>query len=140
MRFNKDVEYALIALAAMSAERRLYSAREIAEAHSVPFGILSKTLQRLASEGILASVQGPRGGYRMDRSPEEVSLDEVMVAVQGQRHVVACLNDSEGCEQEDGCIIKPGIGRMQKLWENLVSSLTLADFSRSRESTGSTLA
>ena len=131
MRFNKDVEYALIALLAMARRTRLVSAKEISEEFSVPYGLLSKILQRLAGSGIVGSVQGARGGYRLTRSTGDISLAEIITAVQGERHVARCLDD-ESCGQLEVCNIRDGIESVQSMCDRFLSSMTLREFSDQR--------
>jgi len=66
MRFNKDIEYALIGLTAMEETTDLLSARDIADEFQIPYDLLSKILQKLVTSGVIASVKGARGGYRLE--------------------------------------------------------------------------
>ena len=128
MRFTRDVEYALIGLSAMSRTTQLSSAREISEDFAVPFGILSKILQRLAQWEIVKSVQGARGGYKISRSPRDITLGEIIGAVQGVKHVVPCLDNPADCLRVDHCNIKPSISHIQTMWDKMVNSMSLEDF------------
>ena len=65
MRFTRDLEYALISLIAMGGEESVTSARDIAHAYTVPYERLCKILQRLSAAGILDSMKGAHGGYRL---------------------------------------------------------------------------
>ena len=128
MRFHKDVEYALICLSAMSKRRELLSARELSGLHHIPYGLLCKILQRLAAGGPIESMQGPRGGYRLTRDSESITLGEIMALVHGEQHVAQCLDSDETCDQSATCSIRGGILRVQSIWDNMVSQMTLADF------------
>ena len=127
MRFHRDVEYALISLSVMIKERRLYSARELSGSNNVPYGLLCKILQRLSSAQFLESIQGPKGGYRLAVDPEEVSLSEIMDAVHGEEHVAPCLDEGD-CGREGDCTIRPGGLKVQSMWDNLITRMTLAEF------------
>jgi Rrf2 family protein len=127
MRFHRDVEYALIALSAMTRDRRLYSARELANAHNVPYGLLSKILQRLTAGGILESVQGPRGGYRLIKDPDKVSLSGIMDCVHGEQHVAPCLDEGD-CGRVQECTIREGVLMVQSMWDSVMSNMSLSDF------------
>ena len=136
MRFTKEVEYGLICLAEIVRDDRRHSAREMADTLTVPFGILSKILQRLAAAGILESAQGPKGGYRMARDPEQLRLADIIAAVQGDRHLAACLDDPGDCVQIDHCTIRPSISRIQTMWDGMMNSMSLAEFLKSGETHG----
>ena len=128
MRFNKDVEYALICLTALSRERRLFSSRELSDKFHIPYGILSKILQRLSGNGVVVSLQGARGGYLLDRNPESVTLAEVISSIQGKKAVTACLNEEEQCHLIEDCNIKDAMHKVQSMWEKMINSMTLGDF------------
>lgn len=134
MRFTKDIEYALISLTAMSGENRLYSARELSAVHTIPYGLLCKILQRLAHGNIVESVQGPRGGYRIARSPEEITLGEIIAVVQGHTSLAPCLDGEEDCVQRKGCAIRGTMLKVQSLWEKMLGSLSLSEFASSHGS------
>lgn len=131
MRFTKDIEYALIGLIALAGSPGLHSARDLAEEYQIPFGLLSKILQKLGAEGIVVSVQGAHGGYRINRPIGEITLGEIIDSVHGTRHVAPCLDD-EGCNQVAVCNIKPSIEGVQSMWDELINSMTLLQFAQSR--------
>ena len=127
-RINKDVEYALLALRTMDKERRVFSAREIADRLSIPAGILSKILQRLSHAGVVVSVQGPRGGYRLERSSDDITVGSVIDAVRGSERIVACMEEPGTCDQVDTCTIRHSFESVQGMWLGLLNSLTLRRF------------
>ncbi len=129
MRFSKEIEYALISLMAMSDSDGLSSARDLAKRFHIPHELLSKILQRLVARGIADSVKGAHGGYRLRRPGGEITLGEVMTAVQGPRHVARCLDD-EDCFQAEVCNIKRSIRTVQSIWDRTINSMTLDDFGR----------
>ena len=128
MKFHKDIEYALICLTAMAHEQRLFSARELSENQRIPYGILCKILQRLSSTGVVRSIQGPRGGYQLDRDPSRVTLGEIMTTVHGRQHVAPCLDETKVCAQDSDCSIRGGILKVESLWKAIIDDMTLADF------------
>jgi Rrf2 family protein len=127
LRFHRDVEYALIALSEMAKNPRIFSARELAGAQDIPYGLLSKILQRLSGSGILESTQGPRGGYRPTGKLDEISLSEIMESVHGETHVAPCVDES-ACVRIDNCTIRPGVLKVQSMWDTLVTGMTLGEF------------
>ncbi|HEB33197.1 MAG TPA: Rrf2 family transcriptional regulator [Spirochaetes bacterium] len=128
LRINKDVEHALISLVEMSREKRIYSARELSDHFQIPFEILSKTLQRLAGRELIASIQGPRGGYILKRSISDITLYEVVNAIHDSVSVVPCIGGSMMCKQEENCNIKEGIEKVQSEFDRYFHSLTLESF------------
>ena len=89
---SQGVEWALhccSVLAGLPAERVLPSAK-LAELHEVPPAYLAKHLQSLSAAGIVESVPGPRGGYRLARPADDVTVLDVVLAVDGDETAFTC--------------------------------------------------
>ncbi len=133
-RFNKDMEYALISLVELSRQDDdfLLSARELSERFSIPYKLLARILQKLGADGMISSVKGPRGGYRLQETPESIRLGRVIKAVRGDERIADCLTEDGECAQDDcGCTIKPIVRVFQDKWVSFVENTTLDEFARS---------
>lgn len=89
---SEAVEWALhccTVLATLPEDQALPAAR-LAEFHDVPPAYLAKALQAITAAGITESRPGPRGGYRLARPPAEVTLLEVVLAVDGDDTAFQC--------------------------------------------------
>ncbi len=127
LKLSKKVEYALMSLryiAALPAEE-VSTAREVAEHFNIPPELLGKVLQALTRGDLIESVQGARGGYRLCRKLNEISLGEVIEAVDGPVHVVPCTGDQHNCDQEAHCNIKDPIDQIQIQLQRFVNSVSL---------------
>jgi Rrf2 family protein len=92
MRVSQGVEWALhccSVLAAAPAGRTMPAAK-LAEYHDVPPAYLAKQLQALSQAGIVESVSGPRGGYRLARPAEQISVLDVVLAIEGDTAAFTC--------------------------------------------------
>lgn len=92
MQLGHGVEWALhccVVLGALPPDAALPASR-LAEYHGVPPAYLAKHLQSLANAGIVASVAGRRGGYRLARPPRAISLLDVVDAVEGASSAFRC--------------------------------------------------
>ena len=85
MKMSDGVEQAIHSVAMLSglSEGGVLSAAALAEFHGVSTSYLLKHLQALSGAGILDTVPGPRGGYRLAKPPEEISLLDILLAVEG---------------------------------------------------------
>ena len=114
LKLSKRVEYGLISLLHMdSYPRILVTAKEIAEEFSIPGELLGKVLQTLAKAGVVESVQGARGGYRLVRPLEQLSVGEVVEKLDGPILIAGCCDGSTSCRQHSTCNIKMPIQRIQ---------------------------
>ncbi|MGH9244419.1 MAG: RrF2 family transcriptional regulator [Acidimicrobiales bacterium] len=92
MRIGQGVEWAIhccVVLASIPPERALPGAK-LAELHGVPAAYLAKHLQALSQAGIVEAVPGRRGGYRLARSAYELTLLEIVEAVEGATPAFRC--------------------------------------------------
>ena len=89
LRLNRTTEYGIFALRHLDQKGlgESASAREIADQFGLPFDITAKTLQRLKDAGLIASAQGSRGGYKLQRSLDEVNLAEFLDMMEEKCHL-----------------------------------------------------
>jgi Rrf2 family protein len=106
MQLSRKADYALRAVRYLStlSKGELGSINTVAEAESVPREFLAKILKDLTRGGILVSYQGVTGGYRLARSPREISFLDVIEAIEGPIHLNLCTEGPNcGCSQYDSC-------------------------------------
>jgi Rrf2 family transcriptional regulator, nitric oxide-sensitive transcriptional repressor len=88
---SSTAEYALRAIVHLATYRReSETSQHIAEKTKVPPGYMSKVLQDLARAGIVNSQRGPKGGFTLAREPEEITILDVMTAVDPIRRIRTC--------------------------------------------------
>ncbi|MHC4375539.1 MAG: RrF2 family transcriptional regulator [Planctomycetota bacterium] len=107
----------------------LTSAREISERFPLPKRLLAEVLKDLCRAGLVDSTRGARGGYRLARPAEEITLREIVAVLEGAPTLSACESSaaSGGCEVEPICPIKSPIGRLRgRLWA-LLEDTSLRD-------------
>ncbi|TCU17948.1 RrF2 family transcriptional regulator [Rhizobium sullae] len=92
MKMGDGVEQAIHSVAMLSglSEGGVLSAAAIAEFHGVSTSYLLKHLQALSSVGILDTVPGPKGGYKLAKEPEDISLLDIVLAVEGPEPAFRC--------------------------------------------------
>jgi len=121
-------------LAAVPEDQALPASR-LAEYHDVPPAYLAKALQALAAAGIVESRPGPKGGYRLARPPGEITLLDVVQAVDGPGTAFRC---SEIRQRGPGAVDEPddyrlpcGIARAmwraEAAWRSELAAATVGD-------------
>lgn len=127
---SRTAEYAIRATLALAAlpDGQARPAGELAEELGVPRNYLSKVLNRLAKRGLLVSVRGPGGGFRLARSAEGISMAEVVAEFDDLTPSGKCLMGGRRCDPADPCVAH----ERWKLWSESLSRLmdatTVADF------------
>jgi len=138
LRLSKKADYALIALSYMAApgQRPTVTAREVAEHHAIPIELLAKVLQRLVRAGVLTSMQGIRGGYRLARLPVAITVAEVVEAIDGPLMLTACDDQSDSCEQYLKCSIRDPLHRIRERIVAALHGCSIAELAASQEPAG----
>jgi Rrf2 family protein len=115
LRLSKKADYALLAMRHLTAHasQGSVSARELAEAYDIPPELLAKVLQQLARARLLESHQGIRGGYGLARTPESISVADVIQAIDGPLTVTACSDTDHSCDQYQKCNIRDPLWRIK---------------------------
>ncbi|MGP4751484.1 RrF2 family transcriptional regulator [Agrobacterium pusense] len=92
MKLSEGVEQAIHCTAFLAglSENGVLSAAALAELHGVSTSYLLKHLQALSGAGIVATTPGPRGGYRLAKAPNDISLLDIVLAVEGPAPAFRC--------------------------------------------------
>ncbi len=130
LKLSKKVEYGLIAVKHIATQNTgdVLTAKEISKRYDIPFELLSKILQRLAKEKIIASYQGVKGGYTLVMNPTELKISSLIEAIDGPQHITGCMgNSDELCTQFNTCTIKNPLAKVQSNINNVFDKLTLSE-------------
>ena len=130
VKFSKKLEYSLIALNHLAnSQGEVTRVRDISEKYHIPHDLLAKILQKLKKEGILESVQGVNGGYKLSRLLSEIPLMDLYSFIETNTSIVECMHDVESnCDVSDNCTIKIPLSKMQTEFENLLKTKMVSDF------------
>ena len=132
LRLSKKADYGLIAMKHLAlrgdrAPAGSSSAREIAELYDIPIELMAKVLQRLVRGGLLASHQGTRGGYQLARVPAQISVADVIQAIEGPVTVTACSTEDGQCEQFAKCNVRDPLWRVRERILTALGECTIAE-------------
>jgi Rrf2 family protein len=139
MRLSEGVEWAIhctTVLAVLPPDRTLSAAR-LAEYHGVAAPYLAKHLQALVRAGVLESVPGPRGGFRIARPADEITALEVVEAIDGGEPSFTCTEIRRrgptalpAREYRVPCAIHVVMDRADAAWRAELRAVTIADLVR----------
>ncbi len=136
MKLGDGVEQAIhsVAMLASLAQDELLSAAALAEFHGVSSSYLLKHLQALSRAGILATVPGPKGGYRLASHPGDVSLLDVVLAIEGPGPAFRCKeirrngpNPLPDRYYSTPCEINAAMLRAERVYRAELRKVTIAD-------------
>lgn len=111
--------------------------REIADSEDIPRKYLPSIIRTLARGGLIRTLRGNQGGVMLARPSEEISLREVIEAVEGPIAIVQCISGPSQCSREDDCAVQPVYGNLQEMIIDQLEATTFADLvSGTRVGTG----
>ena len=109
MQITRQADYAIRAilfLAKLEPSQRAATS-EIAEVQKIPPSFLAKIISQLSIAGLLHTSRGARGGVTLAREPKDISLLDVVEAIDGPILLNECVGDPEGCSFSGDCLVHP---------------------------------
>lgn len=101
---------------------------EVAQRMCSPKSFLAKILQKLAKANIVKSYRGVKGGFQLSRKPKEITILDVIEAIQGPVAMNVCALDKKLCKFSGTCSIHPIWVDARKQVERLLKKRTFASF------------
>jgi FeS assembly SUF system regulator len=133
IRINKITDYGVVLLThiAFEDESRIYNARDLASQTHIPLPMVSKILKALTRGGVLESHRGMNGGYRLKRPSEEITVVDIIEALQGPIAITQCIDEStSACGIELLCPVRLNWQRINDVVRGALDGITLADMTR----------
>jgi FeS assembly SUF system regulator len=128
MRLSRLADYGTVAMGYMARNPgAVHTATEVAVAVRLTAPTVSKLLKLLSRKGLLVSLRGSRGGYRLARGPERITLAEVVEAVEGAISVTECSGTTCGCSLEPGCTVQRNWRFINRQVRGVLDGVTVAD-------------
>lgn len=123
MLISREADYGIRIVMILSNSKLVkIDAKEISETSGVSLRFTLKILGKLSSSDIVKSFRGAKGGYLINKNPKDVSIYDIICALEGDIKVNACFEDKEICSLErcDVCSIHSNLRRIRT---NLISDL-----------------
>jgi Rrf2 family protein len=131
MRISSSIEYATRLMVTLACERREVPvpAERLSESENIPCDYVNQILLRLKRAGLVESRRGAGGGYELSRAPSEITLGQVVRAVEGQIFEEVCGKYDSGsrdCHHQGICSISPVWQQLGAIIEDYFDGITLA--------------
>lgn len=132
LKIAKSVEYSILALRyiAQNQDLECVSTKEISQRENIPYDLLAKLMQRLVKHNIILSKQGKAGGYKLNIEPEQLSLNQVILAIDQKIQLTDCMVENptaEDCGRVNDCCLRNPLSKMQDKIEDLFRQTTLRE-------------
>jgi len=129
LRISKLTDYAILMMVELTRDGEMLSAHALAERIHVESPTASKVLKLLASAGLLESYRGASGGYRVMRPAADISVAEVIAAIEGPIAMTECSVEEGLCSQEESCELRSNWQRISLAVAQALREVSLAEMS-----------
>lgn len=136
MRVSTQGHYGLIVMTELAlayGEGRVVPLADIASRYRLSPGYLEQVAARLRRAGLVEGTRGAHGGYVLSRSPDKITVGQVIRVLEGPVELVECAAEdyvAGRCEREGYCLSKPVWQRVMEIMLRMLDSITLADVCR----------
>ncbi len=135
LRFSRRLDYAILAISHLASRFAAapVSARVLADATRIPGSILANILKDLTHLGFVRSARGVHGGYELAVAPDELSIGQLVRALEGEMRLVECVPSSAAsaqpampslCQIESTCTMKTPLRRVHRRIQEVLDELT----------------
>ncbi|MEQ8440418.1 MAG: SUF system Fe-S cluster assembly regulator [Alphaproteobacteria bacterium] len=128
-KLSKMTDYGVVVLSYLAnSTNRLSTATELADRTTLPAPTVAKILKLLARADVVAATRGAQGGYHLDRDPTQISVSEIITALEGPVALTACVDGSEdNCAVERLCPMAGGWDTINSAVRSALDGVSLAD-------------
>ena len=126
---TREVDYAIRAMLCLAVheEDSVVSTTMMSQEMDIPYRFLRRILLRLVNAGLVTSTRGKQGGLRLARPAAEISLREVVLALDPPAFALnACLLDRTSCHRTAYCVVHEELARVQAVMDAHLAEITLA--------------
>lgn len=136
MIYSTGCEYgirALMNMARLAPDGRFLLLRKVVGGDELPAHFVGKILQTLVREKILLSAKGRGGGFALERSPEKITLRQIVDAVDGPQRIQQCILGFSSCDDTQHCPQHDEWVEVRQHIERMLDHTTLADLVRAQD-------
>lgn len=142
LRISRLTDHAIVVLAhlARDVDGGLHSAHALSESLAIPQPTVAKVLKCLTRHGLLDSTRGAAGGYQLARDAAEITVVDVVEAVEGPLALTACaLEGADACDEQHHCQVAPHWPPINDAVRAALSKVSMRDLARPTCATARTL-
>lgn len=129
LRLSSLADYAVVLMtaAARHCGGLRSNARALAEETGIPLPTAQKLVSKLSAAGLIESVRGAGGGFRLARPPAAISMADIIEAVEGPMALTTCADETRhDCALEPSCHVKPHMTHVNNAVRGALDGVTLA--------------
>ena len=130
--FSRQCEYALQAVLylALKKDGEWVPTNELTKRLKIPYHFVGKILQNLTKKGLLRSERGPRGGFALALPPEQITLLQIIGAIDGTEFTSACVLGFPECSSKNPCSVHNTWGGLRESIHDMLVKKNIAQLAR----------
>jgi FeS assembly SUF system regulator len=129
LRISKLTDYAILLMVELTREGEMLSAHALADRIHVEVTTAGKVLKQLSSAGLVESFRGANGGYRVIKAAADISVADVIAAIEGPIAMTECSAEPGLCQVEDNCNLRGNWQRISIAVARALEEVSLAEMS-----------
>jgi len=133
IRFAKLTDYGLVLMTIIARDgvSTMHNARDLASVSHLPLPTVSKVLKQLLQSGLLTSHRGLKGGYGLAKEPADISVADIVTAMEGPIALTECSTETTGlCDLERSCPTKANQRIISQVMRGALEKVTLSELAR----------
>jgi len=112
---------------------------EIAERQDISLKYLEQIIKPLKKAQYVKSIRGAKGGYLLDRSPDQITVGEVVALLEGGENICECTENPNKCSKADTCLTRRIWKEAAKAMYERLNAITFSDLVKARTDVGSVI-
>ena len=128
LRMSKLADYGIVLMSYLASKTyQQHSAHTLSDAVNMPLPTVRKVLKALSHSGLLYSERGAQGGYNLSRNPKQISIADIIGAIEGPIALTECVGEESHCEQESFCDVQTNWTRINNAVSSALDDVKLSD-------------
>ena len=128
LKIGKMADYGLLLTNQLAkTDKPLSTTEELAKATQLPLATVRKLLKKLVDAGIVASTRGARGGYVLAKAATDLTVADVINAIEGPIAITQCSGHDAHCSMAADCDLKENWSTINRVIATVLGQLSLAD-------------
>jgi FeS assembly SUF system regulator len=129
LKLSKLTDYAVVLLSQMAkTDSTIFTTPRLCEETGLPHPTVSKILKTLTRGGLLKAQRGAQGGYALAKDPHDISLADIVKAMDGPIHLTECAEDtSHSCQMSNSCALHGRWNKVNQVIRNALENVSLHD-------------
>ena len=134
MQITRQGDYGIRSVLFLARQpfKKISFVAEISEEYKIPRSFLAKILQKLVKAKIVRSYRGVKGGFSLAKQAKDISMLEVIEAIEGKIHLNVCLMDKRKCDFSKNCPVSPVWALVQERFTDVLKKTNFADLARQK--------